>query len=447
VGNQLHAPTSQGGEWPGAIVGDLPNPSGALVLAATEYLTTGELEPFESPDFGSLAEFTMEMWFKADSVTPAGGDLIMFGPQSLTGGGIRQWWFTLNADSTITVWVRNSTPSTVSATSGAIAASVWYHVVGTVRAGNLYLYLNGVQAASSAFSGNVQGVGAFGDGTNDFVVGDPSGVVNSFHYDEVAAYRSALPAARILAHYQAGVQRGFPNGLKPGAHIIAALDAAGSQAPRRIGVGVPSMYPNFYAGSALDELQSARQAENVDATIFISKSGEVVFLDRNHRSSSPYNTVQMTLDDDGTDIPYEELSVDYSDDTIANEWNVTANSAGANGTTQTASDATSIASYGRRPQSISGLPVNDTETAAIATAMLAKYKDPILRGTSVTFNCSDPTTAEQVFKRDLGDRIRMLRTPPGGGARIDQNLFIQQIQISGDNSGAAWEVTWGLSPL
>lgn len=146
------------------------------------------------------------------------------------------------------------------------------------------------------------------------------------------------------------------------------------------------------------------------------------------------------------EIPYEDLGLDYSEETLANEWSVSRASPAA--ILQTVSDSTSIARYFRRPQLISDLPLTlDVDALAVANGMLAKYKDPILRGTSVSLDAGDPDVADQAFQRDLADRTRTLRTPPGGGARLDQNLFIQQIDISGANDGKPWDVTWGLSPL
>src|SRR5207302_328309 len=68
------------------------------------------------------------------------------------------------------------------------------------------------------------------------------------------------------------------------------------------------------------------------------------------------------------------------------------------------------------------------------------------RITSITLSTATPAVAEAVFRRDLGDRIRLLRTPPGSGARIDQTLFIHKIEISA-TPAAPWTIRWGVSPL
>ena len=115
--------------------------------------------------------------------------------------------------------------------------------------------------------------------------------------------------------------------------------------------------------------------------------------------------------------------------------------------TQTARDTTSISRYFKRAQGLLPPVTTDGQSSTIAAAMLAKYKDPMTRITSITLNTQIPDVAEAALERDLGDRIRVLRTQPGGGSRIDQTLFIQKIQIEGANTGAPWTVTWGLSPL
>lgn len=432
-------------QWPGAIIGDLPNPYGAAVLSATQFLTTGDLQVGDPCEFQGQSVFTVEFWFKTSGL-PVGAEDIANGP--LTATGFSQWRFFLNPGGTVGFTARTNAPATVTATSTSVLTpNTWYHLVGRIDGSFLKLYVNAVEEASSVWSGTGEAMGV-SVGNEDMVIGNAVGT-QTYSYDELALYRVvALGSDRILAHYQAGRQRGFANNQLPGERAIAALDSVSSHAPRRISSGTRQMVPKFMTGQApLEELQLARQAENVDATLFISKSGEVVLLDAAHRSSAPYNTVQITIGDaGGTEVAYEDVGMDYSEETLANEWSVSRASPAA--VLQTVSDSTSIARYFRRPQLISDLPLTlDVDALAVANGMLAKYKDPILRGTSVSLDAGDPDVADQAFQRDLADRTRTLRTPPGGGARLDQNLFIQQIDISGANDGKPWDVTWGLSPL
>jgi hypothetical protein len=134
---------------------------------------------------------------------------------------------------------------------------------------------------------------------------------------------------------------------------------------------------------------------------------------------------------------------------LINKWNVTRTARGpTTPITQTATDATSVSRYFKRSQSLSDVPVGtDAECSTIATELLAKHKDAMFRVTSVTFNLLDAATAKAVFRRELMDKITVKYTPPGGGSRISQDVFIQKIDIQGDNSGAPISATWGVSPL
>jgi hypothetical protein len=179
----------------------------------------------------------------------------------------------------------------------------------------------------------------------------------------------------------------------------------------------------------------------------VQANGTITILDAAHRSSSPYNTPQVTIGDGAGEIPYVDIgSPDYSDSFITNTYNVS--KTGNGGVLQTASDATSISRYGPRPQSFTNLPLTtNSDASAMASAYLAKYKDPLYRIPSISFDTVDPNVSEAFFRRELMDKITVKRTPPGGGSRISQDLWIQQIQISGANDGHPWQMSWGVSPV
>jgi hypothetical protein len=265
----------------------------------------------------------------------------------------------------------------------------------------------------------------------------------NIYIDELAFYPHELSAARIAAHWDAGQNRAFDSEY-PGERVNNVLAAIGSSAPRAISTGIHRVAAVYMNGqTALDEMRSARTGENVDSILFINRYGAVGFLPADYRASSPYNTAQATFDDDGTDFAYHDLNVDYSDAFLWNVWNVT----GFLGLTQTATDATSVTTYGEISESITDLQVSDADAASIAAALLAKYKDPMFRITSIAPKIATPDVAANAFARDLGDCIRVFRTPPGGGARIDQTLFLQSIRIDGSSDSPLWRVSWGVSPL
>ena len=79
--------------------------------------------------------------------------------------------------------------------------------------------------------------------------------------------------------------------------------------------------------------------------------------------------------------------------------------------------------------------------------MLAKYKEPMTRVLSITPQTMNVDVLDAVFALELGDRIRVLLTPPGGGARVDQTLFVQSITVDGTPGEVAPTVRLGVSPV
>jgi hypothetical protein len=416
---------------PGAIVG---SNDAYTILPATKRMVTSTTVAGDPEDIGGTGSGTMEMWFRA-AVVDAGPDTILYSCPNTAGPNL-SFRLRLLTTGVIQLQARNSGGTTTSISSSPLKNNTWYHVVGTYDSVNLTLYINGAQAAQTTASG------FFAAATTVLQLGD-SASGGSMDFDEVALYHYALPVARVLAHYVAGAQRGFPSQL-PGARLEAALDSVSSNTPRNLQAGVRTMIPSFMHGQALlEELRMATQADSDDAILFMAKDGTITFLQTDYRASSPYNTVQATFDDDGTDLPYQDLAVDFSDAFIANDWNVTA----ADSTTQSASDTTSIAKYFKRTQSLTGVPVmSDADALDIAQDMLTKYKDPMQRVTSIALTTDDVNVCHAVFQRELCDRIRVIRTLPGGGL-FDQTLYIQKIDVSGANDQGPWTITLGVSPL
>jgi hypothetical protein len=405
-------------------------------------LTTQDTTAADQTVLNATPEYAVELWFKFAAM-PAATRNILAGPNSP--GPTETYALQLSTTGTIQARALNGSATLHTATSAALQAGVWYHIVATVETGNLRLYINGAQVASTAWTGTFDNGGP----TSEFILGDDSEATVDLSYDEVAVYKHGLAAGRVSAHYEAGSLRGFPVSQTPGLRLGAILDTVSSHAPRSIQPGVRAMTGSFMRGQdVLSEAKDSAKAENVDALLFTARDGTITFLAADHRSSAPYNTVQATFDDDGTDLPYHDLDVDFSEAFLFNEWHVTArDTLLASPTIQTASDATSINKYFKRTQSLTDIPINtDAQALTVAQAMLAKYKEPFTRIQAITLMTADPDVAEAVFRRDIGDRIRVFRTPPGGGTRIDQTSFIQSIQIDGA-PGAPWVIRWGVSPV
>jgi Concanavalin A-like lectin/glucanases superfamily len=395
----------------------------------------------EELDLDSMTAFAFELWFQTDTVTPAGGDFLATGPN--TAGGF-QWELQIDATGHIVGKARNSVPTTFTVTSGPIAANTWYHVVLTITGGNLTLFVNGASVASTAWSGAFANANAGAQ----LALGGFTGV-STFVYDEVGFNRGPLSATRVAAHYTAGTARGFGRNTSSNIRIRDVLDAVKNHAPRSLRVGTAGFLRGrfMHGQSPLEEMKLARDCDNVDAMLFIAKDGTVVFLDRAHRSVSPWNTTQLIFGDEGlehvpAEYPYTELDTDYSDSFIINEVNTTREGGIVSYTSR---DQTSIDRYGLTSLSIS--TISNADDATIAPALLAKYKDPMLRAMSLTVTTDDVNVTDEIFKREIGDRVRVIRTIPKALGWFDQTLYIQKIEIDNPGEQRPWTIRLVVSPL
>lgn len=428
----------------GAISGEEPGVS--IVTTGTLYLesppralgASGQVTAGYAVDVSGLSEFALDFWFKWTTV-PTATEVIVHGPPS---GATWTWKLEMLTSGALFLSAKNSGGANHTVTSGALTASTWYHVVGTIESGSLRLYLNGVSVGSNSFSG------AFGtlDPTARVTIGNGGTTIGakSRWFDEVAVFKVGLTAARVTAHYEAGTARGFPSGVRPNARIEAVLDACGCLAPRNIGDSDNYLMTATYmvGQPPLQEIRRAESAEPVNAFFFVAKDGTLTYLGDSHRDDPPYDTEQATFDDDGTDFAYQDIGMDYSEAFLANEWNVTRTGA----VTDTAIDANSIAKYGKRSQALTDVPITNNLAGVIANALITKYSEPFRRVTRLELFTADPDVIDNLLQRDLGDRIRVFRTPPGGGTRIDQQVFVQKISITGV-PGQPRRIVLGLSPL
>ena len=356
-------------------------------------------------------------------------------------GGARLWSWTLNTTGTVTFGTRVVGPVGLNSTTGVLSKSTWYHLVAVRDGTNQILYVNGAAVATNASTAAWEDVSS-----TVLMVVQNAGTGTQQSFAEMAVYPAVgLDATRVLAHYTAGTARGFDN-VDAGQRIGDALDIVDSQAPRMIQAGSRDMTDRYTAGATvLDVVREAVSCEVPDGMLFASRSGAVTFLDNGHRSISPWNTVQATFDDDGTDFPYWEAEQGLDESTLANTWNVTKARFGK--VTQTATDATSTGRYFDRAVSISDLPLRlNSDALTIAQAYLAKYKAPLNRIPTVQPDMSNTTVTSGVLGLELGDKVTIFRRPIGGGIAISQTGWIQNISES-VSPGVPPQVSLGVSPV
>jgi Concanavalin A-like lectin/glucanases superfamily len=148
--------------------------------------------------FAAAVDRTFECWAKRTDNTSA--DMMWGGPNSA--GGRPTFQFSAGSD-TISFTANDGGAATTWAS--AASAGAWHHIVLVYRqtADRADLYVDGALVASNVYTNDFAG----GATNGNFTVGqNGSGGNNGFKglMDEVAVYLTALPAARILAHYNAG---------------------------------------------------------------------------------------------------------------------------------------------------------------------------------------------------------------------------------------------------
>jgi hypothetical protein len=186
-----------------------------------------------------------------------------------------------------------------------------------------------------------------------------------------------------------------------------------------IDAGVQTLQADVIAQdeNALSYLQLVELSE--PGSFFISADGKATFKDRNTAAV----VGSVTLSDDGTGIPYNEVQVAYGTELLYNRVVITR----LGGVAQTANSTTSQATYGIAALDQSGLLVDtDANALTLASYLLGQYASPELRFDSVTIELSALSTANQntLLGLDMTNVIVVKFQPNRTGTRISQNCEI-----------------------
>jgi len=196
-----------------------------------------------------------------------------------------------------------------------------------------------------------------------------------------------------------------------------------------------------------DVLGLCQEAEFTEAGfLFVDQQGMLTFLDRHSRfQHSRLGTVQTVF----TDQEYSGLSVDYG---LAQMWNDVRFSRPALSdvdmpTEQIAMNDASIAEFRRKTKKISIPAASDGETLGRAQFWVDRYGLPQQRPSPVTIKPRKNINSlfMRVVRRELLDRIQLVRTPFGIGSPLTFTGLIEQIQHQITN--VDWVTSIGISPI
>ncbi len=231
----------------------------------------------------------------------------------------------------------------------------------------------------------------------------------------------------------------------PGARIAAVLDRSevvfGSNRDLDDGVETLQADAVSWGSNVLNYLQLVARSDH--GRLFASREGVLTYRDRLSVDSADF---VVTFTDDGGDVPFTGIALEYGSEFLYNRVGVDREG----GTLQTVEDSDSIADYGVSTLSLSGLLLNtDDQSANLAEYLLGIYKEPELRVSEVSVALHDSedriseTLKQDVLALDIGDVVRVWYTPNKEGAPLIRYGFVEGLQY--DIAPAYHAVTVSLS--
>jgi hypothetical protein len=231
---------------------------------------------------------------------------------------------------------------------------------------------------------------------------------------------SCFDAFTILANQN--MNAWTPSVELTGARVNAVLDRSEViyQGPRAIDAGSSTLgaYAVNDGQNVLQYLQQVQASEQ--GYLFVAGDGTLTFRGR-AASLNPSATVEFK--DDGTSVPYMQMTNNYGDELL---YNYVALDSPA-GSPQTASDPTSIALY--QAQQYSKLDLLNSTTAeldSMADYLLGRYKDPVVRFTGVETQLAalDSTNQDDCLSVDLTDIVSVSKSfGAGTPSTVTQTLI------------------------
>jgi hypothetical protein len=176
---------------------------------------------------------------------------------------------------------------------------------------------------------------------------------------------------------------------------------------------------------------------------FVSAAGVLTFRDR-LSLVNPDPQVVFSDDCSGSQVRFQEIDVVYGSENLYNRVTVEADG----GTAQTVTAPDSIAKYGTRALSFTGLPlVDDSEANRNAQFYLSRFREPELRVAALTVVLDGLPAADRadVLKLDIGSPVAVEWTPPGG-TTVTQSSVVEGVTHDVSSTGL-YRMILALSPL
>lgn len=228
-----------------------------------------------------------------------------------------------------------------------------------------------------------------------------------------------------------------------GQRIARLLDAAGWPADARdLDLGQSYVIARtLEAENALAEILSVAETEL--GTVGIDGAGTFRFIDRATRADPPAHV--LTLGDDESsfeEMPYVSAPLGFGMDRVYTEVAVTRTGGYEQ---RAASDDQTLRKWGRRVLPRSGLWTADVVAAEVADHLLELHEEPRIRFEKVTLDpVPDPMLWQTALGTRVGDVVRLIRRPPGGGSPLVQDCWVESVEHR-FRVGRSWQTVWTLT--
>jgi hypothetical protein len=340
-----------------------------------------------------------------------------------------------------------------------------HHIVASIRTGlpaDHKLYVDGVEQTPTVLNAGTGGMSVderiWTIGNTPDTGGGDFGLTGAL--DDVAIYPTALSAARVQAHYEAG-STGYAGELS-GERIDRVLDALGVPAALRdIDSGDTTVGPAIYGGATAGSyLQQIAESEQGYWFVDHHNGGKLTFRGRYHRLTDTRSTVvQWVLGDeddpDALHVERDGLDVRPAGDSLINIVEVS----WPGGDNVVARDGASIEAYG--PESHSIATQAPTASAALGAGqwVINRHSRPQTRVRGFTLAPDgDERLWPVVVDLRPSTRVSLRRHPQEVGDPVTNELYVERVRhaVSGglgwrtsvatshaDAADAAW--IWGTS--
>ena len=276
------------------------------------------------------------------------------------------------------------------------------------------------------------------DGVRQF-----TGVIDDWNliYDPSGQSKAQLVASddfTLLARQQLTPGTATPQSSGDRVGAVLDMESVGWTKTRDIDDGASTLGADVFDGNALDYLNKVATSEAGD--IFIGKTGELRF--RGRLDATPTSGSLITFADDGTGIPYTQVSVNYGTELLVNTTQATSIAG-----TATASNQTSRTIYGVVSTELDTLVSTTDQLQNLADFTVAKFSEPEYRIDTIGMNVDTLSSGHRstVLGLELGDVVLLRFTPNNVGDPIEQ--YGQVIRLDSEISNDRHDITIGLTSL